>query len=112
MSRKASISRSKTSFTKKQETAAKNDPFAKKIEQAVKGFVKPKREAAPEETRLNKYISNAGICSRRKADEYIKNGYVTVNDEVVYEMGHKVQKKDVVKFKGKKVVCKKRYTYC
>lgn len=53
--------------------------------------------------RLNKYIAHAGICSRRKADEFIKSGLVKVNDEVVREMGHKVQEKDVVKFKGKVV---------
>ncbi len=63
----------------------------------------PKEEPIAEETRLNKYISNAGVCSRRQADEYIKAGYVTVNDDIVLEMGYKVKPKDVVKFKNKKV---------
>lgn len=108
MNRKVSTSRSKTKLPPKGKAAAPNDPFARKIEQAVQGFKPPKEAAASDETRLNKYISNAGICSRRKADEYIKNGYVTVNDQTVYEMGYKVQPKDVVKFKGKKVVSEKK----
>ncbi len=49
--------------------------------------------------RLNKYVANAGICSRRKADEHIKNGLVKVNDEVIREMGYRVQSGDVVKYK-------------
>lgn len=56
-----------------------------------------------EGTRLNKYLSNAGIASRRKADELIQKGLVEVNGEVVKEMGYKVQTEDVVTFKGKKV---------
>lgn len=58
--------------------------------------------------RLNKYISNAGICSRRKADELIQNGEITVNGEVVTEMGHKVFSKDLIKYNGKKVVSDKK----
>ena len=42
--------------------------------------------------RLNKYLANAGICSRREADELIKQGLVLVNGEVITEMGHQVQK--------------------
>lgn len=94
----------KSNFQKnKKSSAPKSDPFAYKIEQTVKNFVAPKEEPISEETRLNKYISNAGVCSRRQADEYIKAGYVTVNDDIVLEMGYKVKPKDVVKFKNKKV---------
>ncbi len=51
--------------------------------------------------RLNKYVSNSGVCSRRKADELIKAGKVTVNDKVVTEMGFKVQQGDTIKYNGK-----------
>lgn len=51
--------------------------------------------------RLNKYLSNAGVASRRKADELIQQGLVTVNDKVIIEMGHKVAKEDVVKYENK-----------
>jgi 23S rRNA pseudouridine2605 synthase len=48
--------------------------------------------------RLNKYLSNAGICSRREADVFIANGIVSVNGEIITEMGHKVMNSDIVKY--------------
>ena len=54
-----------------------------------------------EEIRLNKFIANSGVCSRREADTMIQAGVVTVNGEVVTELGTKVNiLKDVVKFNG------------
>lgn len=50
--------------------------------------------------RLNKYIANSGICSRREADTYIEHGSVEVNAKLVTEMGYKVQPGDVVRFDG------------
>lgn len=101
------ISHNKTNFhNKKLDT--KGDPFAYKIEQSVKNFTPPKETVISDETRLNKFISNAGVCSRRQADEFIKAGYVTVNDATVLEMGYKVKPKDVVKFKNKKVQNEKK----
>lgn len=58
----------------------------------------------PDELRLNKFISNSGICARRKADNYIREGRVTVNGEVVTEMGYKVKKTDEIRFDGKLVI--------
>lgn len=58
--------------------------------------------------RLNKYIASSGICSRREADEYIKSGMVSVNDEIVTEMGIKIEPGDVVKYKGKKIRSEKK----
>ena len=60
--------------------------------------------------RLNKYISNSGICSRREADQHIKDGKVQVNDAIVREMGYKVRPTDVVKFKGN-VIAGEEKTY-
>ncbi len=48
--------------------------------------------------RLNKFIANSGICSRREADEYIKQGMVTVNGQIVTELGTKVYMNDDVRF--------------
>ena len=56
-----------------------------------------------EELRLNKYLANAGVCSRREADDYITNGSVKVNGEVVTELGTKVTRKDVVLFNDQPV---------
>lgn len=58
--------------------------------------------------RLNKYLANAGICSRRKADEFIEGGMVTVNNVVVREMGHKVGIRDKVHFKKKLITPEKK----
>ena len=51
-----------------------------------------------EPIRLNKYLANAGICSRREADEFITAGVVSVNGVVVTELGTKVHRNDEVKF--------------
>ena len=53
--------------------------------------------------RLNKYIANSGICARREADDLIAKGLITVNGEVITEMGFKVKKTDRVVYQGKKV---------
>lgn len=53
--------------------------------------------------RLNKYIANSGICSRRDADIYIASGVVTVNDEVITQMGYKVKLTDDVRFDGRRI---------
>ncbi|MFY0626178.1 MAG: rRNA pseudouridine synthase [Reichenbachiella sp.] len=57
--------------------------------------------------RLNKYIANAGICSRRDADALISEGKIKINDKVVTELGRKVEKGDKVKHNGKLIVLQK-----
>jgi 23S rRNA pseudouridine2605 synthase len=56
-----------------------------------------------EEVRLNKFIANSGICSRREADEYITAGLVSVNGEVVTALGVKVKPTDDVRFNGERM---------
>ncbi len=58
--------------------------------------------------RLNKFISNSGICSRREADTYIEHGSVTVNGNLVTEMGFKVQPNDEVRFDGTSISPEKK----
>lgn len=53
--------------------------------------------------RLNKYLANAGICSRREADNYITAGLITVNGTVVTELGTKVTNSDDIRFNGERV---------
>jgi len=53
--------------------------------------------------RLNRYISNAGICSRRSADSLILSGDISVNGIVIKELGTQVSRKDDVRFKGKRL---------
>ena len=63
--------------------------------------VKGKEES--DSFRLNKYISNSGICGRREADDLIAKGLISVNGQVITEMGYKVKKSDRVIYQGKKI---------
>ena len=61
-----------------------------------------------EPLRLNKFLANAGVCSRREADEFIQAGVVTVNGEVVTELGTKILRTDEVKFHDAPVSLEKK----
>lgn len=80
----------------------------KKKPSASRTATKPslrKREQAPEDQpdkiRLNRYIANSGVCSRREADNLISMGLITVNDKVISELGYKVSRGDEVRYEGK-----------
>ncbi|MEO0045648.1 MAG: Ribosomal large subunit pseudouridine synthase [Bacteroidota bacterium] len=73
------------------------DATPKKVAKPVNNIPKPLKS---DDIRLNKYISNSGVCSRRDADIYIQSGNVKVNGEVITEMGYKVKPGDVVNFDG------------
>ena len=81
----------------------KNKPFNQKKKPTQKIAVDKQVKDPEAGMRLNKYIANAGICSRRDADIYIAAGSVRVNGEVVTEMGHKVKLTDEVKFDGRRI---------
>lgn len=68
----------------------------------------PKRQKAKDEIRLNKYIANSGVCSRRDADIYIQSGNVKVNGIPVTEMGYLVKLDDEVNFDGVKLTPEKK----
>lgn len=78
------------------ERASEREPIKKESE----GYER-KKTNPDDEIRLNRYIANSGVCSRRKADELIEKGEVTVNGEVVRELGYKVKYSDKIKFEGK-----------
>ena len=61
-----------------------------------------------EPIRLNKYLANAGVCSRREADDFIQAGVVTVNGQIVTELGTKVLRGDEVKFHDQPVTLEKK----
>ena len=65
-----------------------------------------------EEIRLQKYLADCGIASRRKSEELIKQGQVKVNGKTITELGTKVMpNKDIVEYNGKKIELKKEYVY-
>lgn len=82
------------------EQPALNYKEKKHLESYEKLNKKKKTTSSDDTIRLNRYIANAGICSRREADVLIASGVVTVNGKVVTEMGHKVTMDDVVTYDG------------
>ncbi len=86
----------------------------KKREKPVSPREKPvirrstQKRAADTEMRLNRFIANAGVCSRRDADKYIVAGLVTVNGKVVSELGVKVKTTDDVRFDGRRLIPEKK----
>lgn len=85
-------------------------PYEPKLSKSERVVVKSKK-AGPSKTsdqqgvsedaiRLNRYVANAGICSRREADVLIATGVVTVNGKIITEMGYKVNPTDVVAYGG------------
>ena len=58
--------------------------------------------------RLNRYIANSGVCSRRDADEHIKNGLITVNGKTVTDLGTKVSYDDDVRYRNKRLSAEKK----
>lgn len=87
----------RSSYRPQQRRTADYDPNAKyskkKQIEYKEQFVDPN-----EPIRLNKFLANAGVCSRREADEFITAGVVSVNGTVVTELGTKVKRSDEVKF--------------
>ncbi len=77
-------------------------PFRPKAEEYTP---KPRRKGGREDegVRLNKFIANSGICSRREADDYITAGLVTVNGEVITQLGTKINGGDDVRFNGERL---------
>lgn len=80
---------------RKKSYARGNAPIRKKTE--------AKKLSNPNEMRLNRYVANSGVCSRREADIYIAAGNVTVNGKAITEMGYKVQLGDDVRFDGRRL---------
>jgi 23S rRNA pseudouridine2605 synthase len=84
-------------------------PYIKKTNSG-KGVAKPQRETDDGLIRLNKYIANAGISSRREADDLIASGVVQVNGKVITEMGFRIKPTDIIKFGGQ-TLKKERLVY-
>jgi len=75
-------------------------PHPEKIKHFKKKPSTTPKTSDSDEIRLNKYIANSGICSRREADTFIKTGSATVNGKIITEMGFKVKLDDEVRFDG------------
>ena len=108
-------SQNRNKFKKRDRPSAPKKFYKKPEEQEdkAKSFIlkrkldKISKQVEKDTIRLNKYIANSGICSRREADELITQGLVEVNGKVVTEMGYQVQKTDRVVFDGQSVTPEK-----
>lgn len=92
----------------KETTAKKYTPKSKFTDKSEEPIY-TQEEKVTDEIRLNKYLSHAGVASRRAADELIKEGRVKVNGTVVKEMGYKVKVKDKVEFDNRKLTLERKY---
>lgn len=90
----------KKPFRKSKRSFEKSENESQAFVEKGKAPVKKQGIAGDGMVRLNKYLSNAGICSRREADDLIKSGAVRVNDKVITEMGFKVGPNDVINYDG------------
>ncbi|WP_299396562.1 pseudouridine synthase [uncultured Gelidibacter sp.] len=106
-SRSASAASGRGSENPKSKSFARGNAPMKKVnkEYSKPSFDKktPAKKSNPDEIRLNKYIANSGICSRRDADMHIATGNVMVNGKIVTEMGYKVKLDDDVRFDGARI---------
>lgn len=70
--------------------------------------INPVKTGYSEEIRLNRFIANSGVCSRREADKYIVSGVISVNGKIITELGAKVRHSDEVRFDGRKLNAEKK----
>ncbi len=66
------------------------------------------RKITAQEIRLNRFIANSGLCSRREADELIEKGFISVNGKTITDLGTKVSKDDDIRYKGKRLSSEKK----
>jgi 23S rRNA pseudouridine2605 synthase len=118
MMNKKKISKGFSPYNKKKDAAPTNKNIAKTGIPKIRGTKpKPVAKEKAETThlaktgdaiRLNKFISNSGVCSRREADVLISSGAVTVNGKIVTELGTKINPTDVVLYNGEKLKAEKK----
>ncbi len=102
MSREDNSKGGKRSGKSKSKSFDRSNAPAKKTNQG------PKKISNSDEIRLNRFVANSGVCSRREADLYIQTGSVWVNGKPITEMGYKVKLTDEVKFDGRLITPHKK----
>lgn len=112
-SSRPSSNKPKPAMAKRAQGPKKVKPNTKVAEVAANKVEKkpnqaPKRPKVADEIRLNKFIANSGVCSRREADIYIQSGNVKVNGIPVTEMGYMVKLTDVINFDGATITPEKK----
>jgi 23S rRNA pseudouridine2605 synthase len=112
--KKKSLSQKPLKDSKAKPSYSKSDKSTSKFNTRHNQNRKPPGDPLPKmdavDQRLNKFLSNAGVCSRREADVLIGTGVISVNGKIVTELGHKIKPGDTVQYDGQTVSTdKKRY---
>ena len=108
---KKDVSKNKSSnekFEKRKKVSDKKNKFKTKFDENVKK--KETNKSIDGLIRLNKFVANSGICSRREADKLIEAGVIRVNGKIVTELGTKVARTDIVKY-GETVIVPEKWNY-
>lgn len=106
--KKGSVKSNDTTAQKKEVSARDKRKYIDFKDKVKKGDPLPSFN--DHEIRLNKYLSNAGVCSRREADVLIQTGVVAINGEIITELGYKIKPGDVVQYDGETINAEtKRY---
>ncbi|MDR1951351.1 MAG: rRNA pseudouridine synthase [Bacteroidales bacterium] len=103
-----SISREKKSFSKTEKPKFEKRHFDKPGNKNHKSKIKKQKPSTAEGIRINKYIANAGICSRREADTLIESGAVRINGVICTQLGTRIMPNDKVEFGGETLVSEKK----
>jgi 23S rRNA pseudouridine2605 synthase len=99
---KSSVRRSRNERFQEGHRSKNNENTEKKEHSLKKEHIIYKKNP-PDKMRLNKYISNSGVCSRREADNLIKKGDIKVNGKTITEVGTIVSPTDVIEYQGEKL---------
>lgn len=97
------FAKSKSTSDKHSSNNLKRKPANDLKKYETKPHIKKQSSSNSEGTRLNKYIANSGICSRREADTFITTGLVSINGKIITELGTKVMPGDEVRFNDEKI---------
>ena len=100
----------KSSYKGKSDFKPKFNPSKNKFPKKSGGNFKDPKESGKETSRLNKYIANTGLCSRRDADKLIESGKISVNGQIVTDFSYQVKPKDIVKYNDKRLM-KEKFVY-
>ena len=103
--KKSRFSEKRDRFSRKERTF---DREPKRFDREPKQYSEKPKQSFDKEIRLNRFIANSGVCSRREADVLIASGAVTVNGKVVTQMGVKVSTSDVVCYDGERLSHEKK----
>ncbi len=108
--KRADGTRKEKKFDRSKQKHTPPDYNLKSLKSRVSKSVTTAKDNTDESIRLNKYIANAGVCSRRDADKLITAGEISVNGKIISELGYKVKVTDTIKYKNK-LLTREKFVY-